>query len=208
MFAEHQPIIEKFAKKNEDNFFQVLQFVLLTIQQPLWRLPSMMKDANENGLQCRDLWGVKADGWRFAKANKVLIYENAMAIDHAYPDPEAASRELLIYFASLPGLGLVKGGFLAQLAFGLCGCLDTHNVLRFNLTPSQVKASAFKGLKTVAGKQHKVDMYLELCEELGGVAGLWDSWCAHVHSKSRFGYYYRDAHHVSMIHCEAFGLAA
>jgi hypothetical protein len=205
MFDKHQPIIGKFAQQSPDNFFQVLQFTLLTIQQSLHQVPEMMLDVNKKGFQSKYLWGVKAVAWQNLNDRKPEVYDMAMTLYDAYPNPDHASSELLLYLASLPGLGLVKGGFVAQLAFGLVGCLDSHNAKRFGLTRSQLSASSFKDARTRKTKSDKVHAYLGLCAELGGCAGLWDSWCSYVASRDTYGTG-SSAHDVSKLHLDALGL--
>lgn len=205
MFENHQPKIARFAARNPDNFFQVIQFVLLTIQQPLHRMPLDMAEVNKKGADASCLWGGKLSAWRHHSANRSKVYDMAMTLNDVHPNPADAEKEVLNYLASLPGLGLVKGGFVAQLAFGLVGCLDSHNVERYGLERSQVSAYAFKSAKTQKSRDAKLDAYLSLCHELGGCEGLWNSWCEYVFSRNR-GNVYDSAYHVSAVHCEAFGL--
>jgi hypothetical protein len=206
MFTNHQPKIKAYAIKNGDNFFKVIQFVLLTIQQPLHSIPFQMTLVDSEGLAANCLWGVKREAWLWHKKNKNFVYDHAMLLDHIHVNPGHAASELLIYFASLPGLGLAKGGFLAQLTFGLVGCLDSHNVERYGLAKSQVSASAFKRAKTPTTRHAKVNQYLDLCLELGGCEGLWNSWCEYVYTKQAHQGYYNSAHHVSELHCTALGI--
>lgn len=206
MFADHQPIIGRHMRRNPDNFFQGLQFVLLTIQQSLYLMPQAMDDVNKQGLESNYLWGVKARAWRELSARRAEVYEMAMLLDDVNPNPDRAAHELLSYFASLPGLGLVKGGFVAQLGFGLCGCLDTHNANRFGLVRSQLAAYSFKNAKRMTTKQKKVSDYLSLCNELGGCEGLWNSWCEYVYARND-DRQYTSADHVSAMHCQAMGLS-
>lgn len=205
MFTNHQPKIAKFAARNPDNFFQVIQFVLLTIQQPLLRMPLDMREVNKRGADASCLWGVKLQAWRYHGINRGTVYDTALQLNDTNPNPYEAEKAVLGYLATLPGLGLVKGGFVAQLAFGLAGCLDTHNVVRYNLSRSQVSACAYKSAKTQKSRDAKLDAYLGLCHEFGGCEALWDSWCEHVFSRNR-GDVYDSAYHVSAVHCEAFGL--
>lgn len=206
MFLNHQPSIEKFAKQNENNFFDVVQFVLLTIQQSLYSVPLQMREVKREGIKSSYLWGVKGQAWKWHSENKARIFDNFMLIDQVNPNPDFAASELMLYAASLPGLGLAKGGFLVQLAFGLAGCLDSHNVERYGLSRSQVSAHAFKNARTPKTRHNKVNDYLALCAELGGTKGLWDSWCTYVYNKQGHQGHYESAHHVSALHCEALGL--
>jgi hypothetical protein len=40
-------------------------------------------------------------------------------------------EDMMVKFASMPGVQPVKAGFMVQLAFGQLGCLDTHNVAMY-----------------------------------------------------------------------------
>jgi hypothetical protein len=206
MYDMHQVKIERYAKANADNWFKTIQFVLLTIQQPLWQIPEQMKLVNAKGSEAHCLWGVKGRAWAWHQERMHETYDYAMMLDQSEPNPEYAAHDVLMYLASLPGLGLAKGGFLAQCVFGLVGCLDSHNIERFNLSKSQVSASAFKQAKTVTTRQRKVTQYLDLCNELGGCKGLWDSWCSYVYERNAHTMRYDSAMHVSATHCEALGI--
>jgi hypothetical protein len=201
MFANHQKRIQKYAQENADNFFRVIQFVLLTIQQPLHRMPSDMEAVDTKGVEANCLWGMKGHAWVYFNANRQEVYEQAMLAYDSSADPDLQAEALLTYLASLPGLGLVKAGFVAQCAFGLVGCLDTHNVNRYNLNQSAFRASSFKKAKSPALRQRKVRDYLALCAKLGGCAALWDTWCEYVYNKDSVNY--ASAYEVSEVHCLA-----
>lgn len=206
MFDIHQATIERYAKANAENWFKTIQFVLLTIQQPLWQIPNQMELVNRQGAEANCLWGMKGVGWAWHKEHMHETYDHAMLINHIHPNPEHAASELLLYLAGLPSLGLVKAGFVAQLAFGLVGCLDTHNLFRFGLSESEFKSSSFKGAKTITTKQRKVNHYIAVCNDLGGARGLWNSWCAYVYERNAYALRYDSAFAVSAMHCEALGL--
>jgi hypothetical protein len=40
MYQDHQPIISRYARENADNLARVLQFVILTVRQPLHTIPA------------------------------------------------------------------------------------------------------------------------------------------------------------------------
>jgi hypothetical protein len=152
MFAIHQNKVRNYAARGPVEFGRVLSFVLLTVQQPLDTVPSAMKDVDREGIESKYLWGFKRDAYEYMQKNKEQIYSDAMNLA-SIPDPEIAERELLAYFAAMPGLGLVKAGFVLQLCFSLGGCIDTHNVKRFECDngrrslPQFLRASEFKSAK-------------------------------------------------------------
>jgi hypothetical protein len=49
MYAEHQPIIARYARQNPANFARVARFVILSIRQPLWRVGEAMRDYDRAG---------------------------------------------------------------------------------------------------------------------------------------------------------------
>ena len=210
MFAIHQNSIQNYAKQNADNLFQVTQFVLLTIQQPLFNVPTMMQDVNQHGGNSVYLWGVKRTAWEWHNEHRQEVFDKLMMIDHCHVNPEHLANEALLYLASLSGLGLVKAGFVAQLVLGVAGCLDTHNVAQYGLKQSAFNASRFKQAKTAKTRQALVSNYLALCARLGGAAGLWDKWCNYVHDKTIANGFtrYNSGFDVSAMHCTALGLVA
>ena len=57
-----------------DALVSVVLFVLLTIQAGLSTVKGQLKKVDEDGFRANCLWGKKADGYRYAKANKDFLY--------------------------------------------------------------------------------------------------------------------------------------
>jgi hypothetical protein len=207
MFHNHQTRIGRFARAKAENMAKVATFVILTVQAPLKRIPGDMATVAELGYSAPCIWGFKHDALRFWRQHAEEAYDRLQALwldpglSHAEFDQEA-----LEYVAALPGFGLVKGGFFLQLCYGRVGCLDTHNIARFNLAPRHFCAARFKGAKQQATKARVVGEYILTCENLGGAAALWDGWCEYVAKNDP--YYYPTAQEASALHCEALGLEA
>ena len=210
MFAQHQPLIGHWARKCPANLCEVVRFAIISAQQPLYRVPIDMEVCHAHEPAADGiLFAWKAYAWDQAETRARDHYWHATDIWHTFEQGHASesetTRALVSYLASdVAGLGLAKAGFVAQLAFGLCGCLDAHNFRRFGLAPGAF--DHFRRLKTAKARQRKVDQYVTFCETIGGCEYLWDSWCAYVASESKMANAYDDAEHVSRIHCEAFGL--
>lgn len=196
-FAKHQPAIGQWARQSSDNFADVFRFVLATIQQPLSMTPDIVKDYKENGAASIYAFGMKRDALHWLEDNSGLLYDNAMFLWNY------GRRPLLSYFASLPGLGLIKGGFLAQLAFGSIGCLDRHNIERFGLDVSEFAAYRFKRAKRTETRQRILFHYIDLCDKCGGSALLWAEWCEYVAQRDND---FETAEDVSRFHLTALGL--
>lgn len=208
MFDNHQSRIAAYAKQGPDQFARVVTFVYTTIQQSLDTVPGAMKDIDREGIDSKFLWGFKRDAFEYMRANKAAIYDDAMELS-LIPDPEIAERELLAYFGQMPGLGLVKAGFVLQLCFGLGGCIDTHNITRFQVMagrkslPAFMRATAYKRAKPATRAAH-LSAYQALLKQAGGCAGLWDDWC--IYLRSRAPAKYHSADYVSELHCTALGV--
>jgi hypothetical protein len=203
MFATHAQRISAYGRSDPQSFANVVQFVILTIRQPLHRVPDDMLTAAQQDEAARDvLWGWK---WE-AYANAELDAERSWSYcEHVFADAtldnHARSVLMIEYLADQRGLGLAKAGFVVQLIYGLAGCLDSHNLARFGIKPR-----AFSNYKERSSKARRklCERYVETVYELGGPETLWDSWCAYVAANQPENY--RDADHVSALHCEALNI--
>jgi hypothetical protein len=198
MFATHQSEIGKYARDNADNMARVITFVYATIQQPLNTVTDTMEDIDETGGASIYLWGWKRGAWLWLQEHKEEVHKRAMDIYDGHADPETVEHELLKYFASLPGLGLVKGGFVIQLCFGLSGCMDRHNMARFDIKENAFAAGRFKNAKTNKTRNALVRDYHATVAACGGTAALWNDWCAYLANK--YEVLYSDAWQVSALH--------
>lgn len=197
MYQNDQGLIGQWARLEADNLRDVYRFVLLTIRTPLARAVEEAR-ADQPG----NMTGHLQAAYAYADDHAPEIYAAAMAIYDGYLDPVDMEAELVAYFASLPGLGLAKAGFLSQLAFGVGGCLDTHNLERYGV--GLWTFAHFKKRKTARGKIKFARRYCAKVRELGGCEELWNSWCAYVADRTRNDY--SSAAAVSLAHCEAFHL--
>ena len=189
MYKKHQQNIEEFARKNPDNFTQVVLFVSATIQQMFHTVPAIVDDVREYGLASKHLWGSKKDTWRYTLENKDLLFEAV------FSDMDLENK--LLSIAEIPGIGLVKAGFVLQLCTGEVGCLDVHNLRRFGLSAQTFKFGKVKYLTA----RKKATLYIKTCIQCGGSEKLWDEWCQLIADKypQRWA---NDANRVSEAHEE------
>lgn len=199
MYRNHQPIISEYARRGPHEFSRVCSFVLLTIQQPLERIRKDLNEIESNGPNSAILWGMKFEAYRAIKNEADARFEACENIYHGYACPDTMATELLSYIITWPGFSLAKGGFIAQLIYGASGCLDSHNLARFNipLNLTRVKKKALPRTK-----QRRAREYNTIVNKLGGTEHLWDSWCKYVASRSNF----ENAFEVSAEHCHALNL--
>jgi hypothetical protein len=197
MFATHAAAIREWAAFDPERWYACAAFVQCTIQQPLWRaVGDTQKVLRARTLRARNLdsilWGFKRSALEDARYSMPALCTLAA---------NGADRDTLLeHAARIHGFGLPKAGFLLQLTTGESACLDTHNLTRFNINPN-----AFRFGERARGRtlQAKVALYHATIDTLGGSAGLWDSWCEYVAPRDKR---YRDAFHVSALHCEALGI--
>lgn len=192
MFKKHQVQVELYAGKSPDNLARVIAMVLLSIQQQWITVGRQLQDLDRLSLDSKFLFGSKREGWEYVIANKKVLYD---AVQN-FKKEKISVEELLVELASIPGIGLVKAGFIAQLTTGKVGCLDCHNLRRFNLSASTFKVGRNVTYNTFL---KKASLYVLLCKELGGSEYLWDSWCDALAAKYPNTYENGDA--VSELHC-------
>ena len=175
MYKEDCPLIANYALQSPANLFRVGLFVQSTIKQHLEQVPRLVASFD------RYAFGTKAFmGWQ-KSALKVLLSEQERlhtSLRKWRRQGRNAPHQAIRTIVELPGFGIVKAAFFAQLLLPWThvGCLDRHNLRLYGLSET-----AFKRVPASAeGLTRKINTYLGLCKELGGAAPLWDRWCAHV----------------------------
>jgi len=202
VFDTHQPIIGRWARERPAHLREVLRFAVLSARQPLYNLPADMEQAHRGGPDAMSvLFGWKHRAWIACEDHEQAIFTQCLDI---WEHSSRLDFELVLYLAGLPGLGLAKAGFVAQLAFGVSGCLDTHNLRRFGIDPNTF--AHIKQRKTLAARRRMTERYCTIIDWCGGTGALWDSWCHYVASDSLMKRAYRNAEHVSELHCIALDL--
>jgi len=174
MYAEHQPIISKYAARGPRELANVARFVLATIRTSFPDAISSYKTLVTSG-ERRPIayFGDKHRGLDYLDNHSVSWWN---AIHAARRDRDT----LVATFATVPGIGLVKAGFLAQLGFGVSGCIDTHNLQRFGMDYGDVRFNKGAKWSTWVARAHH---YNSVTDALGGPELLWNEWCEYV---SRF----------------------
>jgi hypothetical protein len=198
MYKTHQPRISRFALQSADNMAKVMTMVSLSIQQPWYAVGKQLQDVMTEGRKSRFLWGSKGKLFDYVQKHKADLFVSL----HDYKKKRITLAELLVRFAEVDGLGLVKAGFVLQLCLGKVGCLDIHNLRMYGVNPSDFKYGKNATLET---KLRKAELYIAMCEKLGGSEKLWDTWCDNLAQNPRCRKYFTSKHHVSRVHCEFIG---
>lgn len=145
-------------------------FVLATIQQQLETVPGILADFVALETASRFAFGSKKGGIEYLNKNAAELYRDAMQAR----DNDAA---LIAVFLRVPGLGLVKAGFLCSIFAGSVGCIDSHNVKLYGIKLSSLRYNRKAKLQT---RDKKIEQYIQLCAGLGGAVNLWARWCDYV----------------------------
>ena len=193
MYQSHIQACNDAAQSGPEEFARMLRFVLATIQQQLETVPDIMQDFEQQGRESRFAFGAKKDGLAYISDNASITYYEALAS----MDDDV---ELLLTFLKVPGLGLVKAGFAAQLFAGRVGCLDVHNIRMYNVDERVLRVNKNAQPKTL---RKRATAYAEACIKLGGPVALWAHWCEYKAKVSPAGNWPEGGESVSMLHVEA-----
>lgn len=189
MYRNDVPLIAAHAWGSPQGLHDVIEFVLLTIRQPLYYLRSQREDIAEQGAQSRFLFSHKRTGWLYARDNAEALWSRAHCIEDR--------AEMVEHFMQVPGLGMVKAAFVVQCLGLPTACLDQHNCARLGIAPESLKVPS---TATPALRRRKLAAYLDLCDQTGGAEFWWDEWCAFV--AGRRGSPLKTPEEVSRFHAE------
>lgn len=201
MYATEQPKLSALGRSGPDGFKRICTFVLLTIKSPLYDASKdyiLVRKGERSNV--RSLFGSKHDGLAYLDHHCDELWE---ACEDAYEhlDDDDAADCILGILTRIPGIGVTKAGFIAQIIYGLSGCIDTHNLKRFGLPETTFKLRKGGAHKT---RSALVQMYNQFCRKVGGTATLWDDWCAYVSVKDPVNYptpEYVSKLHLSPLEC-------
>ncbi len=194
MYKQHATAIQDWAQDAPENMRDVMRFVILTIRYPIGLAAEDMREENTRALNGQRRYAWEMLGERYEEHYAELMRINAELTGDAREDA------LVAYVADLPGFGLAKAGFVAQLAFGCSGCLDSHNIERFGLN---VWTFAHFKRKGPRARVRQLELYRRTVAECGGTEALWDTWCDYVGERDSR---YPNGFHVSELHAWAFYL--
>ncbi len=165
-------LINDLVQNDLAAFTHMLRFVLATIQQQLETVPDIAEDFERNGTTSTYAFGSKRAGLEYLEGFAHTLYEDALGV---CGDPE----QLLRVFLRVPGFGIVKAGFAAQLFSNQVGCIDRHNVEVYGVPLSTLR---YPKTASPTTQQEHIERYCDLCRGLGGSTRLWAAWCHYVHT--------------------------
>jgi hypothetical protein len=195
MFSEHQPQIGAYAMASPEGLAHVATFVLATIRTRFMRVAEMM--AQQDFSCCTP---ASRAGIEYVQANMASLHvmaTKALTLKGSQKRAQALIRAFLV----IPGIGIVKAGFIAQLVGGVAGCIDVHNAKLYG-----INLDAFSVQKGLSEKvvNLKIAHYVRMCHQLG-TGYLWDNWCHHLSAK--YPTIWPEAQDVSRYHLSCLNLA-
>lgn len=164
MYAQHVPVIAAACREDVHTFTRAIMFASLSIRQPVENVPAMLDDVEALASQSPYLWGWKVQTFEDATI-KARELHRAQFLD---------TREALgVLVREVRGLGVVKAGFVLQLAGHDVACLDTRNIVREGRNPREFRVDVSPKIL-----ERTLDRYIEA---VGGRAEeYWDAWCEDV----------------------------
>lgn len=185
MYADHMPPIRDAMRADYQIFQRGILFVVCSIRQPIIVVPEQLDDLwNEQGEN--PLFGHKLDAWAWIHDKRLCrpLWETM----RGEYDPE----RMILAFSAIPGLGIVKSAFVAQLMGSDIACLDSRNIVREGRNPRAYRADG-EARKRLPSYRRKVARYVK---DVGGKSReYWDAWCTDV-----AGRYKRTADEISALH--------
>ena len=166
MYKDDVAVIAEAMRSNLDVFERGVMFAVLSARQPFMRVRDQMEGLEKDGENYGGLFSWKLNAYLWLKDNSATLWQALRTTS----DPYYAMIEV----TRMPGLGLVKGGFVLQLMGFDVACLDARNVRTEGRDAREFRSDGPKG-KTGASWYNKVNRYLE---ETGGKAEYyWNAWC-------------------------------
>tara|TARA_Y100000114_G_scaffold85259_1_gene78789 strand:- start:1863 stop:2447 length:585 start_codon:yes stop_codon:yes gene_type:complete len=189
MYKRDQYEIQKLCESDPKYTREAILFVSRSIRNHFWRLNKITDEEKSLGIQAPSLkQKIKRDAFEYIHSNYKQLHKDIF-------NPNLSLAEKILSVSSIPGIGIVKAGFVLQLCIGKVGCLDVHNLKMFGFSESAFKFSKTTTKNTALAKSR---LYIETCEKLGGSEFLWDNWCEFIAAK--YPKHFTSADQVSQMH--------
>lgn len=169
MYDNHVPLISACMRETLEGFKRGLTFVVCSIRQSITVVPDQVAALWDNAEEEESpLFGHKWNAWQF------ILSPECEALWRRVRDCYDAEK-VIIEVSQIPGLGIVKAGFVAQLMGCDVACLDSRNEKRDG---RKHRAYRSYGIKDTKAFRRKIARYVA---DTGGKARYyWDIWCNEV----------------------------
>ncbi len=185
VYADHQPQLAVLGRSGPDGFARICTFALLTIRQPLRDAVLDYPLVRRGDRAVRSLFGSKHEGLSFINRRAPALYERC---EEAFElmDDEDAEASIVDALCDIPSIGPAKAGFITQMVYGLSGCIDSHNLNRFELPERTFRLN--KTGVSASKRRAILQSYNAFCRKVGGARRLWDDWCCYVSGRDPVNY--------------------
>lgn len=165
MYAKHNPTIASAMQESPELFLRGVLFAICSIRQPIRAVPDQLEAVLGGDLS--PLFGYKLNAHAYLMDHAAELWRDVRG--------SRTNANRIAELCRVPGLGIVKAGFVLQLMGYDVACLDTRNVKREGRDPREFRTD---GKKSGAAFVRKIDRYLAEVE--GRAAEYWDLWCSDV----------------------------
>tara|TARA_X000001316_G_C922213_1_gene37146 strand:- start:289 stop:942 length:654 start_codon:yes stop_codon:yes gene_type:complete len=198
------PLINTWSQANWQNASDTILFAGLSAQQPFHTMAVQMQDVRDNGADSKFLWGWKRDMYDYLQVHGEQLYDKLMEIKTTKYGKHGVlerDKQMMFELTKVPGLGVVKAGFVMQLMFGRVGCVDVHNLKRLR----SVKLTDLSFPKSLRDetKLKKIENYVQICKGNNSSEKLWNKWCEVLTYKQCNRGRFKSGFDVSMFHLTA-----
>ena len=146
MYKRDQYEIQRVCESDPKCTREAMSFVSRSIRNHFSRLSKITDEERSLGIQAPSLkQKIKRDAFEYIHANYKQLHKEIF-------DPDLSLAEKILSVSSIPGIGIVKAGFVLQLCIGKVGCLDTHNLRMFGFSDSAFKFSKTTTRNTALAK--------------------------------------------------------
>ena len=210
-FREINPAINAYMQSSPENMIDGIMFVVLSVKTPFHTMFKQMQDYREKGMDSKYVWGFKKQTLEYLQEHGRDLYDELMDLktrttfgDKKFKGREVwleRDRKMMLVLTDVPGLGMVKAGFVMQMMFGRVGCIDVHNLRRFYKISE--KDITFTKMAKDDTKMQKITNYVDICRGNRSTQKLWDSWCEQLVDKRCNKGHFESGWDVSVFHLES-----
>lgn len=199
MYQRDVSLIKDHALRSASGLYDVVEFVIGTINMPLSRVHLQRLSIATDGLDSKWLSEAKASGLAYAKCNASTLHDTVHRIlDKRGIDTLDAAHEATRLFVDIPCIGMVKAGFIAQMLGFNVACLDRHNVTMFGFNEAKLKLDKTAKPDVIS---RKIRDYVKLCRRKGSEY-YWNAWCEYVAQRGGMNKSLPTADDVSKYHSD------
>lgn len=187
MYAQEMPAIRDAMRHDLEVFRRGAMFAVCSIRQPTLGVPDQLGILFDNEEGENPLFGSKFAS--FAAITGPMGAAIWADIRQPIGKTKAACEYAIGRLLDVPGLGIVKAAFIAQLMGYDVACLDARNVTREGRNARAYRTDG----KTPRQLAPKVRQYV--AETFGKAELYWDAWCEDVAQA-----YHRTPQEISELH--------